>query len=474
MNGLRSSCTFVANTALVLTLTALGCNRDAGSASTSPAPSASALARSSVEAERLTLTEAQYKAIQASLLYHRLLPTPAFAITSPSLPAPGKATAIFGAIPDKPVGAFTAPILGIVVDMKVPRAEQVELVSDSEGNLVTIDAFEERDALGSEDDGHHSAPTPTGPGKEILLVATFSAKETGAPFKRGVHLIWTPSHHLVQSLASYAVRHDATVTDLPSLRSAIQATGDTCPDLANDMSYSMLALALQCMLAHDRRQQLARAFAYPIDVLLRSGEVRTLHNAEQLVEVYDDVIHEAARAGVREVAFDPEKEYAWEAYDGLRLGHAGLVVELTYGLVDDKPVPPRIAVVLNDDPVAQAKWQAKVSHGRSLWKGGRGDVMCRTDVATHVFMRVGHSYRLATWRDPKASYLTRPPDRVLFGVLAAAGSAGNMFFDFIGPSGEVVKFENIVLYGPGPAWEYQVRSPAGDEPCKNHERYEGE
>ncbi len=447
---------------------------------TAPSLSAGAARHPSPAVERVTLDEARFEQLQARFPDHRLLRAPAFAVSVPSTsPSPRieetSATVVFGAVPDKRIGAFTAPVLGVVPDAGSP--EIVELLRWEAGNLVEVDALEVREAEGSADDGYHSVPSAAGPGQEILLVASFTAAGSGARFRRGFHLVWTPAGHLVQSLASHAIRDVTTLADLDDLRRALSTLGrdPACPDLASGMDRETLALALQCMLEHDRREQIARSVAYPIEVLLGSGVVRTVETAKQLLELHDDVLHRGVRDGVRQAAADLGSHFQWAAYDGFRLGYAGLVVDENLYTIHGVRPPPRIVTILNDDPVAHERMNGLLaSDNRALWQSTGADIVCRTRLATHVFSRGPHgSHRLATWYDHKASYRTRPPTRVLFGLMVRAGSGGNQFYEFIGPQGKVVEFEHITLHGPAPAYEYQVRTGGVDEPCENHEAYKG-
>jgi hypothetical protein len=155
--------------------------------------------------------------------------------------------------------------------------------------------------------------------------------------------------------------------------------------------------------------------------------------------------------------------------------YAGLWIHEGLGSVRGVPAPTRIGAVLNDEPAANAAMTAKLAaENRPIWEKAPGEIVCRSSRATHVFFDYpANPYRLATWDDTGPSFRSRPPRRVLFGLLARAGTAGNQFYEFLVPGGGTVTFEHITLYGPEPAYEYSVRGPEGDEPCLNHERYEG-
>jgi hypothetical protein len=460
---------------------------------TAPSASASAIAR----VQRIELDDARFKQLQAMLPYHQMLRTPAF-----SIPVPGRsqsqsserdlATLVFGRVPEKPTGAFTTPALAVLRKSDASggrRAfgdptrtfavpEMIELLPYEAGNLLSVDAFDVLTAESSTpNDGYHSAPSATGPGYEILVISTFEGKDPSRRFQRAFHILWTPDRHVTKSLASYAIRDSDALATIDALRRKLDELRrePACPDLAPEMDRPTIALCLQCMLEHDRREQIAKSTAYPIDVLVGSGVVRSIDSPGQLLELWDDVIHRGVREGVRRIAADPDSVYRWEAYDGFRLGYAGLVVDPSFGTIDGKRRPPRIVTVFNDDPSVHEKMSGRLStDNRVLWKRAAGEVVCRTSVATHVLLPGPRGrHILATWKDKSPVFRSQAPSRVLFGLVARAGQAGNTFYEFIGPQGRAVTFEHITLYGPEPAYEYQVRSEDGDEPCLNHEHYKG-
>lgn len=458
-----------------------------------PSPSASSVAR----AQPLELDDARFKQLQAMLPYHQMLRTPAFSIPVPwgsqnQSSERDLASVVFGRVPEKPIGAFTTPALAVLrkLDSSGGRIafgdptrswavpEMIELLPYEAGNLLSVDAFELLAAEGSApNDGYHSAPGTAGPAYEILVIASFQGKDPSQRFQRAFHLLWTPERHVTKSLASWAIRDSDSLTTIDALRGKLDELRrePACPDLAPEMDRPTIALSLQCMLEHDRRDQVARSTEYPIEVLVGNGSVRSVDSPGQLLASWDDVIHPGVRDGVRAIAADPDSVYRWEAYDGFRLGYAGLVVEQSFGTIHGKRRPPRIVTVFNDDPAVHEKMSGRLSSdNRSLWKRAAGEVVCRTSVATHVMLPGPRGrYLLATWKDRSPGFRARAPSRVLFGLVARAGQAGNTFYEFVGPQGRAVTFEHITLYGPAPAYEYQVRSEDGDEPCLNHERYKG-
>jgi len=438
--------------------TTLGASNTVSAASTGSAAKYAALP--------IELPEARFTELQTLVKSHRLLRAPVFTIpVVPSAAQSPRATIVFGAIPTRPIYAFTTPVL-IVLGDGDHEVAKVELLRVAKGDLEAVEAFELRQPTARTN-------TQVTRNPELLLIATFKGKEPARRFRRASHFIWSTKGRLVTSLASYALRNErsiATIADLRQRVDEIEREG-VCPPLDQAMERVTIAQSLECMLRSNRRR-FVESFAYPTTVLLRSGIVRSLKTPEELLTRYDDIIHPGVMAGVRQVAADPEAIYRWPAYSNFRLGYAGLQVQEKIGIiVNGVPARPQIAGLFNDDPATHAAMNKQLQgENRWLWQASAYEVVCRSDRATHVFFDA-NPYRLATWDDTKPSFRSRSPRRVLFGVLASAGTAGNRFYEFVAPEGRSVKFEHITNWGPEPAHEYSVVNPDGREPCLNHEHY---
>jgi len=394
----------------------------------------------SLRFRRIELDGAARGFFQGHFAYHDLLPAPAFEVTSPS----GETTTIlFLRLPEVARAGFAAPMVGAMTPL-AQSPQRVELTGLDEGNLVAVEAFDVRDMDG---DGR----------PELLFVARFESVGDGPvrQFRRGFELGWRDDWRLVKTLASWELREDTSIDGMDALVARLAAlhAKKHCPDLSARMDNDTTIAAVRCMVENDERRQLAASMLYPLQVLLPSGEVRTLAGPLQLLEVYDGVIDAHVREALRQGMTEPN-------YWGLRIGRAALIVD-----------EGKIGPLFNPDPEANRRMNEGLAGQRSLWRVGPRDDTCRTSTATHVFSfdpsRGSARFQLSTWFDPKADVTKRPPDRVLFGLMESHGTCGNSFFTFLGPDGDV-GYEHIMCYGPDPTPEYSVTGGRGAGPCLDH------
>jgi hypothetical protein len=468
--------------------------------SSADAATASAFAAPSVpRTQRIHLDELELKALASRFGDHELLSDAVFATEAPTSGDPVAATVVFGR-----GSAYRGPTLYLARKTSAlsrelegrlggqegkfreqlarlrrlgGETETVQLISPHREvnpyrgvTLLGVTAFEERESHGTAlNDGYRSWSTPNHAGRELLLLTDFQGGQPVTRFGRAFHLIWTEKHRLVQSLASYAIRDLGTLTRLADLREKVDQLQreHACPALADpmEMEAGIAALALQCMLEHDRRDQVAQSVAYPIEVLLDSGVVAKVDTPEKFLSLYDQVIHDGVRAGARAVAADPNDPRQPGAMDSLRLGRAGLVVSQDIGLKG----PARIVAVFNDDADVHERMNGKLStDNRWLWQRDQREVICRTSGATHVFFEqpLRPRVRLTTWQNTDVNFRSRSPSRVLFGLRTEA-ARGGIRYQLFAPQGSTVYFDDLFENE-----EYRYRIKIGDdgddEPCLNH------
>lgn len=409
-----------------------------------PAPAASASAKPppAPAFTRLTLDPAERASLEKLFFHHEVLPDAVYqGRVGP------ESEAIIALLRMSASSKATVPPALAVVRPGATQAQQVKLTRRDESDLVAVEAFDLRDL-----DGDYRP--------EILFIARLAdGKGPSAPsHRRAYHLGWREDGSPVASLPSWILRADTSIATLDDLAAKVSdlLQRKVCPALDARMDEDTLVASLRCLIDGDHRAEIAALVSYPMQVLLKSGEVRVLRSAAEMLAVYDDVIDDEVKATVRRWTAEPSY---WQSYWGLRLGRGGPAFD-----------QGKILGIWSLDAGAHARLRERLAREeRDLWRPRRSDTLCRTRRATHVFSMdsTGRRFQLASWDDPRAVVGQRAPDRLLFGMLASHGTCGNNDYVFVGP-GPDVEFHEVVCYGPEPTPEKYLDGEGGVEPCLNH------